>query len=93
MQKDGDVFGDGVNIAARLQALAKPDTICISQKVYEEVAKKLDWGTVVSLGKPKLKNITERFTVQAYADHFSNGNICEENEGAESMGVRVGYRF
>src|SRR5215470_7142132 len=65
VQKDGDVFGDGVNIASRLQSLAEPDTICISQKVYEEVAKKIDLGTVVSLGKPKLKNIAERFAVYA----------------------------
>src|SRR5262245_2179710 len=63
VQKDGDVFGDGVNVASRLQTLAESDTICVSQKVYEEVAKKIDLGTVVSLGKPKLKNIAERFTV------------------------------
>ena len=50
VQQDGDVFGDGVNIASRLQDLAEPDTICISQKVYEEVEKKLSLGTVVSLG-------------------------------------------
>lgn len=37
IERDGDVFGDGANIAARLQELAEPDTICISQKVYEEV--------------------------------------------------------
>ncbi len=35
IQQNGDVLGDGVNIASRLQALAEPDTICISQKVYE----------------------------------------------------------
>ena len=34
VQRDGDVFGDGVNIASRLQALAEPDTICISHIVY-----------------------------------------------------------
>ena len=63
IQQDGDVFGDGVNIAARLQALAEPDTICISQKVYEEVEKKLSLGAVLSLGRPKLKNIAQRFGV------------------------------
>jgi adenylate cyclase len=73
VQKDGDVFGDGVNIASRLQSLAEPDTICISQKVYEEVAKKLDLGTVVSLGKPTLKNITERFPVYALLPQAPTG--------------------
>jgi adenylate cyclase len=63
VQKDGDVFGDGVNIASRLQTLAEPDTICISHKVYEEVEKKLPLGTVISLGRPKLKNIAQRFPV------------------------------
>ncbi len=65
VQRDGDVFGDGVNVAARLQALAEPDTICISQAVYKEVDKKLPLGTVLSLGRPKLKNIAER--IQVYA--------------------------
>ena len=45
--------------------LAEPDTICISDIVYRDVAKKLDLGTVISLGKPKLKNIAERFQVYA----------------------------
>jgi adenylate cyclase len=63
VQQHGDVQGDGVNIAARLQALAEPDTICISDMVYRDVAKKLDLGSVVALGRPKLKNIAERFQV------------------------------
>jgi adenylate cyclase len=65
VQQNGDVLGDGVNIASRLQTLAEPDTICISHKVYEEVEKKLTLGTVVSLRRPKLKNITPRFPVYA----------------------------
>jgi adenylate cyclase len=65
VQRDDDVFGDGVNIASRLQSLAEPDTICISQVVYQEVAKKLELGTVLSLGRPQLKNIAERFQVYA----------------------------
>jgi class 3 adenylate cyclase len=63
IQRDGDVFGDGVNIASRLQELAEPDTVCISDVVYRDVAKKVALGTVVSLGRPKLKNIAERFPV------------------------------
>ena len=35
----GDIFGDGVNIASRLQALAKPGSVCISHTVYEQVKK------------------------------------------------------
>ena len=60
VQPDGDVLGDGVNIASRLQTFAAPDTICIAQKVYEEVEKKIPLGTVISLGRPQLKNITPR---------------------------------
>jgi adenylate cyclase len=65
IQQHGDVLGDGVNIASRLQTLTEPDTICISQAVYQEVEKKLALGTVVSLGRPQLKNIAQRFPVYA----------------------------
>src|SRR6185436_17679739 len=57
----------------RLQSLAEPDTICISHKVYEEVAKKIDLGGVVSLGKPKLRNIAERFPVYALLPESPKG--------------------
>jgi adenylate cyclase len=60
----GDIFGDGVNIAARLQALAKPGAICISRTVYEQVRNKLalDYHP---LGRHRVKNIAE--PVWAYA--------------------------
>ncbi|NOT55664.1 MAG: adenylate/guanylate cyclase domain-containing protein, partial [Deltaproteobacteria bacterium] len=73
VQKDGDVFGDGVNLASRLQDLAEPDTVCISQVVYQEVSKKLNLGTLVSLGKPKLKNIAERFAIYALLPESPKG--------------------
>lgn len=38
-------------------------------------------------------DISRQLTVQLYADHFSNANICSENGGAEAAGLRVGYRF
>jgi len=65
VQRDGDVFGDGVNVAARLQELAEPDTVYISHRVYEEVEKKIPLGMVISLGRPKLKNIAERKPIYA----------------------------
>jgi TolB-like protein/class 3 adenylate cyclase/Flp pilus assembly protein TadD len=73
VQRDGDVFGDGVNIAARLQGLAEPDSICISDVVYRDVATKLELGAVVSLGQPKLKNITQRFPVYMLVPAHAEG--------------------
>jgi adenylate cyclase len=62
---DGDnIFGDGINIAARLQALAKPSTICISQTVYEQVKNKLNFR-YHPLGSHRVKNIVE--PVRAYS--------------------------
>lgn len=54
--RDGDVFGDGVNIAARLQALAEPGSICISASVREQIMGKLSFSCA-TLGEMKLKNI------------------------------------
>jgi adenylate cyclase len=53
---DGDIFGDGVNIAARLEALADPGGICISARVHEDVAARLDLG-FEDMGEQSLKNI------------------------------------
>ena len=62
---DGDdIFGDGVNIAARLQALARPGTVCISHTVYEQVRNKLDLD-YRPLGSHRVKNIAE--PIRAYA--------------------------
>lgn len=55
---DDDVMGDGVNIAARLQAEAEPGGICISQTVYDVVKNKLELA-VVKLAPRELKNISQ----------------------------------
>ena len=41
-ESDGDLMGDGVNIAARLQSVAKPGTICLSEDAYRQVKSRLD---------------------------------------------------
>ena len=61
--EDGDIFGDGVNVAARLEALAEPGGICVSARVQEDVAGKLDL-TFDDLGEQALKNIAR--PVRAY---------------------------
>ena len=55
---DGDdIHGDGVNVAARMESLAEPGGICISDKVYEEVRDRMDLP-FEDLGEQKVKNIT-----------------------------------
>src|SRR6516164_7651340 len=62
---DGDdIFGDGVNVAARLEGLAQPGTVCISQNVYDQVRNKLDLD-YRPLGAHRVKNIAE--PIRAYA--------------------------
>src|SRR5215510_1213630 len=59
-----DIFGDGVNIAARLEALAEPGRICVSRVVRDQVRDKLDFG-FEDLGEQQLKNIAR--PMRAYA--------------------------
>ena len=54
--EEGRLYGDGVNVAARIEALAEPGGICVSAKVYEEVRRKLDLN-FDDLGEKALKNI------------------------------------
>jgi adenylate cyclase len=55
--EDGDIFGDGVNVAARLEALAEPGGICISARVREDAVGRLDLA-FADIGEQSLKNIT-----------------------------------
>jgi adenylate cyclase len=66
-ESDGDLMGDGVNIAARLQGVAKPGGICISDDAYRQVKGRLDLK-VSDLGPVPLKNIAE--PMRAYSLEF-----------------------
>jgi adenylate cyclase len=55
--EDGDIFGDGVDVAARLEGLAEPGGICVSARVQEDAAGKLDLA-FEDIGEQQLKNIS-----------------------------------
>ena len=61
-EADGDLMGDGVNIAARLEGIAKPGAICLSEDAYRQVKGRLDLK-VSDLGPTQLKNIAEPIRV------------------------------
>jgi TolB-like protein len=64
IHRAGDVFGDAVNIASRIQPIARPEGICISEQVYDQVQNKFELP-LVSLGEKALKNLSRR--VQVYS--------------------------
>jgi len=74
-----DIYGDGVNVAARLQALAEPGEICVSKAVRDQVLDKLSFG-FEDLGAQKVKNIAR--PVEAYRVDL----------GSESLSPRVHVR-
>jgi len=65
-ESDGDIMGDGVNIAARLEPLAESGGIVLSEDVYHHVLSKVD-ATFVDLGEKVLKNIARPMRVYAIA--------------------------
>jgi adenylate cyclase len=77
--QDGDLYGDGINIAVRLEGLADPGGILISDKVYNEVEGKLEAG-FEDRGEQQLKNISK--SVRAYAVRASAHRPPTERTGS-----------
>jgi formylglycine-generating enzyme required for sulfatase activity/class 3 adenylate cyclase len=77
VEEQGRIYGDGVNIAARVEGLAKAGGICISGRVYDQVENKLDF-TYVFLGEKKVKNIAR--PVRVYRVFSSpDAAVCESD--------------
>ena len=66
--EDGDIFGDGVNVAARLEGLAEPGGICVSGRVQEDAAGKVDLA-FEDMGEQQLKNIARPVRVYRVRGH------------------------
>ena len=63
-ESDGDLMGDGVNIAARLEGIAQPGAICLSEDAFRQVRARLDLA-VSDIGEVQLKNIAQ--PIRAYS--------------------------
>ncbi|MGH1573132.1 adenylate/guanylate cyclase domain-containing protein [Methylobacterium sp. P31] len=84
-QPDGDLFGDGVNVAARLEPLAEPGGLCVSRSVHEQVRDKLPYR-FEDRGKLELKNIARPvgvFALSADAVHALAVPDDEEDDAEE----------
>ena len=95
---EGDIFGDGVNIAARLEGIAKPGGICISDDAYRQVRGKIDI-IYDDIGPQALKNIAEpmrawctidRATEVAEATRLVRRAVGLSNDDAVVLGI-AGY--
>src|SRR6202040_685053 len=65
-ESDGDLMGDGVNIAARLEGVCEPGGVCLSEDAYRQVKGRLDLA-VMDLGQTQLKNIAD--PIRVYSLH------------------------
>ncbi len=72
-ESDGDLMGDGVNVAARLEGICEPGCVCLSAAAYEQVRDKLH-VTFVDLGEQSLKNIAR--PMHAYLLKAANGGAA-----------------
>jgi adenylate cyclase len=89
-ESDGDLMGDGVNIAARLEGVAAPGAICLSEDAYRQVSARLDMA-VTDLGLTQLKNI-ER-AIRAYSLQVGVPAEAKPSQAVKPAAYRQKRRF
>src|SRR6201996_5456356 len=88
-ESDGDLMGDGVNIAARLEGIAKPGAICLSEDAYRQVKGRLDL-IVSDLGPTELKNIAE--PIRVYSLEVGEPAQAKAASDTKLSGIPLGSR-
>jgi adenylate cyclase len=83
--EDGDILGDGVNVAARLEGLAEPGGVCIARNVHDQVKAKLDHA-FEPRGEHRVKNIAEPITV--YRVRPEQGGAAKKRPAALAWALR-----
>jgi class 3 adenylate cyclase len=86
VERGGDLLGDGVNIAARLESLAEPGGICVSQSVYEQVAAKLS-VPFRDLGMQEVKNLPQ--PVHAFRVDMGGAKVSKAPEGRAAIKDKI----
>lgn len=82
VKRKGDVLGDGVNVAARIQSVADTDGICVSQQVYDHIANKFD-HRLVPIGARALKNIVQE--MKLYKVVLDNAAPVSPDAGVQEL--------
>ena len=87
----GDIFGDGVNVAARLEALAEPGGICVSGRVHEDAIGRLD-ASFENMGEKQLKNISRPIRVYRVAPNRPAGVLGNKSGYLSRRWKAIGLR-
>jgi len=72
VHREDDVYGDAVNVASRIEPLAAPGGVCVSEQVYDQVRNKFEFP-LVSMGEKELKNVSEPVEVYRIALPWEEG--------------------
>jgi adenylate cyclase len=86
VHEDGDIFGEGVNLAARLEQLAEPGGVCVARNVYEQARNRLPVG-FAPMGRHRVKNIAE--PVEAWRVLASDGSAGGVRRGGRPARFQV----
>ena len=83
---EGDIYGDGVNIASRVETLASPGAICLSDNAYQQMKGKLTLD-VSDMGEQQLKNIAQPIRVYIIRLDGTPGSPCSRTPGQAVIAV------